>query len=60
MFGVVAVTDAFLPALRRSPRPRIVNVSSGTASPTWSTHPNPQFTGPTGGFFAWDGTPVLW
>ncbi|MBT0767683.1 SDR family NAD(P)-dependent oxidoreductase [Kineosporia sp. J2-2] len=32
VFGVVAVTNAFLPALRRSPAPRIVNMSSGTAS----------------------------
>jgi NAD(P)-dependent dehydrogenase (short-subunit alcohol dehydrogenase family) len=32
VFGVVAATNAFLPALRRSPHPRIVNVSSGTAS----------------------------
>jgi NAD(P)-dependent dehydrogenase (short-subunit alcohol dehydrogenase family) len=44
VFGVAAVTNAFLPALRRSPRPRIVNVSSGTGSLTWSTNPNPQFT----------------
>ncbi|MGN6243273.1 MAG: SDR family NAD(P)-dependent oxidoreductase [Motilibacteraceae bacterium] len=43
VFGVVAVTNAFLPALRRSARPRIVNVSSGTGSLTWSTAPNPQF-----------------
>ncbi|MFJ3772503.1 SDR family oxidoreductase [Streptomyces sp. NPDC090075] len=43
VFGVVAVTNAFLPALRRSAHPRVVNVSSGTASLTWSTHPNPQF-----------------
>ncbi|MCL2430624.1 MAG: SDR family NAD(P)-dependent oxidoreductase [Alphaproteobacteria bacterium] len=43
VFGVVAVTGAFLPALRRSPHPRIVNVSSGTGSLTWSTGPNPQF-----------------
>ncbi|GAA2908365.1 SDR family oxidoreductase [Streptomyces mexicanus] len=43
VFGVVSVTNAFLPALRRSPSPRIVNVSSGTASLTWSTSPNPQF-----------------
>lgn len=43
VFAVLAVTNAFLPALRRSPRPRIVNVSSGTASLHWSTHPNPQF-----------------
>jgi NAD(P)-dependent dehydrogenase (short-subunit alcohol dehydrogenase family) len=43
VFGVLAVTNAFLPALRRSPHPRIVNVSSGTGSLTWSTSPNPQF-----------------
>lgn len=43
VFGVVAVTNAFLPALRRSPNARIVNVSSGTGSLTWSTGPNPQF-----------------
>ncbi len=43
VFGVAAVTNAFLPALRRSAHPRIVNVSSGTGSLTWSTAPNPQF-----------------
>lgn len=43
VFGVVAVTNAFLPALRRSRHPRIVNVSSGTGSLNWSTSPNPQF-----------------
>ena len=43
VFGVVAVTNAFLPALRRSPQPRIVNISSGTGSLAWSTGPNPQF-----------------
>lgn len=43
VFGVVTVTKAFLPVLRRAPSPRIVNVSSGTASFTWSTGPNPQF-----------------
>jgi NAD(P)-dependent dehydrogenase (short-subunit alcohol dehydrogenase family) len=32
VFGVVAVTNAFLPALRRSSAPQIVNISSGTAS----------------------------
>jgi NAD(P)-dependent dehydrogenase (short-subunit alcohol dehydrogenase family) len=36
VFGVLAVTNAFLPALRRSPHPRIVNISSGTGSLTWS------------------------
>ena len=43
VFGVVAVTNAFLPALRRSTAPRIVNISSGTGSLAWSTGPNPQF-----------------
>jgi NAD(P)-dependent dehydrogenase (short-subunit alcohol dehydrogenase family) len=43
VFGVVAVTNAFLPALRRSAHPRIVNISSGTGSLSWSTGPNPQF-----------------
>lgn len=43
VFGVVSVTNALLPALRRSSLPRIVNVSSGTASFAWSTGPNPQF-----------------
>lgn len=43
VFGVVAVTNAFVPVLRRSAHPRIVNVSSGTGSLTWSTGPNPQF-----------------
>jgi NAD(P)-dependent dehydrogenase (short-subunit alcohol dehydrogenase family) len=43
VFGVVAVTNAFLPALRRSPRARIVNISSGTGSLTRSTSPDPRF-----------------
>jgi NAD(P)-dependent dehydrogenase (short-subunit alcohol dehydrogenase family) len=43
VFAVVAVTAAFIPALRRSAHPRIVNVSSGTASLSWSTSDNPQF-----------------
>jgi NAD(P)-dependent dehydrogenase (short-subunit alcohol dehydrogenase family) len=49
VFGVLAVTNAFLPALRRSRHPRIVNVSSGTGSLGWSTGPNPQFPYETGG-----------
>jgi len=43
LFGVIAVTNAFLPALRRSPHPRIVNVSSGTGSLTWSSDPTREF-----------------
>jgi NAD(P)-dependent dehydrogenase (short-subunit alcohol dehydrogenase family) len=41
VLGVVAVTNAFLPALRRSAHPRIVNISSGTGSLAWAT--GPQF-----------------
>jgi NAD(P)-dependent dehydrogenase (short-subunit alcohol dehydrogenase family) len=43
VFGLVSVTQGFLPALRRSLHPRIVNVSSGTGSLAWSSGPNPQF-----------------
>ena len=43
VFGVVTVTNAFVPALRRSAHPRVVNISSGTGSLGWSTGPNPQF-----------------
>jgi NAD(P)-dependent dehydrogenase (short-subunit alcohol dehydrogenase family) len=49
VFGVLAITNAFLPALRRSAHPRIVNVSSGTGSLGWSTGLNPQFAYQTGG-----------
>jgi NAD(P)-dependent dehydrogenase (short-subunit alcohol dehydrogenase family) len=37
VLGVVAVTNAFLPALRRSAHPRIVNISSGAGSLTQAT-----------------------
>jgi len=43
VFGLVAVTQAFLPALRRSAHPRLVNISSGTGSLTWNSSANPQF-----------------
>lgn len=49
VFGVIALTNALLPALRRSAHPRIVNISSGTGSLAWSTGPNPQFDYRTGG-----------
>lgn len=35
VLGVVRVTHAFLPLLRRAEHPRIVNVSSGTGRLTW-------------------------
>jgi NAD(P)-dependent dehydrogenase (short-subunit alcohol dehydrogenase family) len=43
VFGLISVTQGFLPVLTRSAHPRIVNVSSGTGSLTWSSGPNPQF-----------------
>jgi NAD(P)-dependent dehydrogenase (short-subunit alcohol dehydrogenase family) len=43
VFGVLTVTNAFLPALRRSSAPRIVNVSSGTGSLAWSADPAREF-----------------
>lgn len=39
VFGVIAVTQAMLPLLRRSPAARIVNVSSGLASLSWIADP---------------------
>ncbi|MBO0833248.1 MAG: SDR family NAD(P)-dependent oxidoreductase [Actinobacteria bacterium] len=53
VFGVIAVTNAFLPALRRSAHPRVVNISSGTGSLAWSTSPNPQFAFGAGGAAAY-------
>jgi len=53
LFGVIAVTNAFLPALRRSASPRIVNVSSGTGSLTWSTDPAGEFAVSAGGAAAY-------
>ncbi|MEY9846595.1 SDR family oxidoreductase [Streptacidiphilus sp. MAP5-3] len=50
LFGVLTVTNAFLPALRRSSAPRIVNISSGTGSLTQSADPNRGFAlGPGSG-----------
>ncbi|NUT48981.1 MAG: SDR family oxidoreductase [Saccharothrix sp.] len=39
VFGVIAVTNAMLPLLLRSPSPRIVNVSSGVGSLTTMSDP---------------------
>jgi NAD(P)-dependent dehydrogenase (short-subunit alcohol dehydrogenase family) len=44
VFGVIAVTNAMLPLLRRSPAPRIVNVSSHAASLTLTSDPCGPFT----------------
>ncbi|MER5332882.1 SDR family oxidoreductase [Micromonospora sp. NPDC002717] len=50
VFGVVAVTNALLPLLRRAPAARIVNVSSEVGSIT-------TMTDPQGSFFALTGVP---
>ncbi len=43
VFGVVAVTQAFLPLLHEAPAPRIVNVSSGLGSLTLNMDPSNPF-----------------
>ncbi|NED94623.1 SDR family oxidoreductase [Phytoactinopolyspora alkaliphila] len=45
VFGVIAVTNAMLPSLRRSIAPRIVNVASHAASLTLNSDPDGPFTG---------------
>ncbi|MFB9832468.1 SDR family NAD(P)-dependent oxidoreductase [Actinoallomurus acaciae] len=44
VFGVITVTNALLPLLRRSPAPRIVNVSSHAASLGLNSHPDGPMT----------------
>jgi NAD(P)-dependent dehydrogenase (short-subunit alcohol dehydrogenase family) len=51
VFGVVEVTNAFLPALRQSAHPRIVNISSSTGSLTLSAER--AAAGRAGGFAAY-------
>ncbi|MEV4759526.1 SDR family oxidoreductase [Micromonospora sp. NPDC049559] len=48
VFGVIRVTNALLPLLRRSPAPRIVNVSSAAGSLTLASDPD----GPLAGLLA--------
>ncbi|MFC4010845.1 SDR family NAD(P)-dependent oxidoreductase [Nonomuraea purpurea] len=43
VFGVIAVTNAMLPLLRRSPAPRIVNVGSHAGSLTLMSDPDGPF-----------------
>jgi NAD(P)-dependent dehydrogenase (short-subunit alcohol dehydrogenase family) len=43
VFGVITVTNAMLPLLRRSPAPRVVNVSSHSASLTLTSDPDGPF-----------------
>ncbi len=51
VFGVVTVTSACLPLLRRSPNPRIVNMSSGLGSLTMLSDPTSPL--PAQGFLAY-------
>ncbi|MFB7495905.1 SDR family oxidoreductase [Streptomyces sp. NPDC056161] len=44
VLGVIGVTNAMLPLLRRSPAPRVVNVSSHAASLTLTSDPDGPFT----------------
>ncbi|WP_250008389.1 SDR family oxidoreductase [Actinoplanes sp. M2I2] len=39
VYGVIRVTNALLPLLRRSPSPRVVNISSSVGSITWQADP---------------------
>lgn len=43
LFGVVRVTQAFIDLLKKSPKPRIVNVSSSQGSLTLHTDPNYKY-----------------
>lgn len=53
VFGVIAVTNAVLPLLRRSQAPRVVNVSSGIESLTITSDPNGPMAGlPTSAAYA--------
>ena len=44
-FGVIAITQAFLPLIKKSEKGRIVNVSSGLGSLTQNSDPNWEFSG---------------
>ncbi|HWB24990.1 MAG TPA: SDR family oxidoreductase [Chitinophagaceae bacterium] len=42
-FGVINVTQTFLPLLKTAPAPRIVNVTSGIGSLTYQSNPNWEY-----------------
>ncbi|MDO7876158.1 SDR family oxidoreductase [Hymenobacter sp. ASUV-10] len=52
VFGVIEVTQAFLDLLRRSPAPRIVNVTSGLGSLTLHTDPSWKYYAVKGAAYA--------
>ena len=43
LFGVIRVTEAFLPLLRKSSAARVINISSGTGSLHWHTDGESHF-----------------
>ena len=43
VFGIVSVTNAFIPLLKKSENGRIINMSSGLGSLTWNSDPNSEF-----------------
>lgn len=47
--GVVSVTEAFIPLLKKSSTPRLILVSSGTGSLAMASDPNSKLFNPTGG-----------
>ena len=49
VIGVIRVTNAMLPLLRRSASPRIVNMSSSVGSLTLQTAPQAEAVGPMSG-----------
>lgn len=52
VFGVLAVTQAFLPLLRQAPAARIINVSSGLGSLTLNSDPGFPFRAGFGAVYA--------
>jgi hypothetical protein len=63
VFAVVAVTNAFLPALRRTDLAPRAAASDGDPAEAAAGAVRLALLpddGPTGGFFSWDGTPAPW
>jgi len=52
LYGAVRTTQAFIDLLRKSPQPRIVNVSSGMASLTVCSDPTFQYRDYVGGIYS--------
>jgi len=52
LYGAVRTTQAFIDLLRKSPQPRIVNVSSGMASMTMCSDPTFEYREYVGGIYS--------